>query len=85
MCSLPGFYAPKADLTAPKSDFRFTPESGSVSCQQRKSPTYSVTSSARASSVGGISMPSAFADLRLIARVELRRLFRWANRSASHP
>ena len=28
MCSLPGFYAPKADLTAPKSDFRFTPESG---------------------------------------------------------
>src|SRR5258707_13607214 len=28
VCSLPGFYAPKADLTAPKSDFRFTPESG---------------------------------------------------------
>ncbi len=31
MCSLPGFYAPKADLTAPKSDFRFTPESGLMS------------------------------------------------------
>src|SRR5260221_13112739 len=26
VCSLPGFYAPKADLTAPKSDVRFTPE-----------------------------------------------------------
>ena len=26
-----GFYAPKADLTAPKSDFRFTPESGLMS------------------------------------------------------
>jgi hypothetical protein len=31
VCSLPGFYAPKADLTAPKSDFRFTPESGLMS------------------------------------------------------
>ena len=35
-------------------------------CQKRKSPRYSIISSARASSVGGTVRPRAFAVLRLI-------------------
>src|SRR5262245_5678306 len=35
-------------------------------CQQRKCQPHSITSSARASTVGGISRPSAFAVLRLM-------------------
>src|SRR5215475_6747360 len=36
-----------------------------------RNPSYSITSSARASSVGGISRPSAFAVLRLITNWNL--------------
>jgi hypothetical protein len=34
-------------------------------------PAYSITSSARASSIGGISRPSAFAAFKLIAKMIL--------------
>src|SRR6266436_5627663 len=68
----------KAALTAPKSDFRFTPESGLRSdiapCPKSAAnglmhcniqDRYSITSSAVATSEGGIVRPSAFALLRL--------------------
>ncbi len=64
----------KADLTAPKSNLRFTPESGLKAdialCPFRAMnglmhrsnlSGYSITSSASASKVGGTTMPSAFA------------------------
>jgi hypothetical protein len=72
-------YGSKAALTAPKSNFRFTPESGLNSdiapcpksatsrLMHRSNLTaYSMTSSARASSDGGTSRLSALAVLRLI-------------------
>ena len=63
----------KADLTGPKSDFRFTLESGLKSdiapCPFRANngsgELYSITSSARASIVVGTSRPSALATFRL--------------------
>jgi hypothetical protein len=74
----------KADLTAPKSNFRFTPESGLKSdiapCPGSatsglmhciKWHRYSITSSARASRVGGISIPSILAVLRLMMNSNL--------------
>jgi hypothetical protein len=73
-------FGSKTDLTAPKSNFRSTPESGLnsdiASCPDRasnglmhrnKRRSYSITSSARPSSVAVISMPSALAVFRLIA------------------
>ena len=66
----------KTALTAPKSNFCFTPESGlsRTSLEVRFVPqaahapqqNYSITSSACASSVGGTVRPSAFAVLRLM-------------------
>ena len=74
--SAPG---PKADLTASKSDFRSTPESGLKSdiapcakcaisglMQCTKRECYSINSSARDSSIGGRVRPSAFAVFWLI-------------------
>jgi hypothetical protein len=43
----------------------------SEKCQNRKSPLHSMTSSARASSVGGMDRPSALAVFKLIARSNL--------------
>ena len=65
----------KADMCSAKQHVRFTPESGHVQCNSvcplcansgHRGP-YSITSSARARSVGGTAMPSAFAVLRLIS------------------
>src|SRR5205823_2319878 len=66
------------------SDPRHGRERGSARCQMQKLPSarkfhrgpslllaYSITSSARASSVGGTSMPSALAVLRLTANSNL--------------
>ena len=66
------------------NDVRIYPESGHVqrtrrcplcanSCQMRRSKQhlYSITSSARASSAGGTSRPSAFAVVRLMTRSNL--------------
>jgi hypothetical protein len=49
---------PKADISCCLSDVRFVPKADIV--------TYSITLSARASSVGGISRPRNLAALRLI-------------------
>src|SRR5262249_26588117 len=61
--------APAAEVSAarPGTTFRRRARSGREQ-SQRGSP-YSITSSARASSVGGTSRPSALAVLRLIARL----------------
>ena len=74
----------KAALTAPKSDFRFAPESGRKSdiaggpfCANNglmrciNCWAYSITSSARASSAGGIAKPRAFAVFMLITNSNL--------------
>jgi hypothetical protein len=71
-------------LTRADSDVRFTPQSGQsadkLACplsaksglmHRSKTASYSITSSARASSVGGISRRSAFAVLRLITNSNL--------------
>ena len=47
-------------------------------------PPHSITSSARARSVGGIARPASLAVLRLIARSNLRLLYRQVGR-AWHP
>jgi hypothetical protein len=50
---------PKADMCGAKRDVRFVPKADIP-------PAYSITSSARESTDGGIVRPSAFAVLRLI-------------------
>jgi hypothetical protein len=58
-------FAPKADKRA---DVSLSPLSANRDLTRRsKKHPYSITSSARASNVGGTSRPSAFAVLRLIA------------------
>jgi len=42
-----------------------------------RSASYSITSSARATSVSGTVRPSAFAVLRLMNKLELCRLYQW--------
>jgi hypothetical protein len=76
-----------------RCDVRFTPESGHVQCNsvcplcansglmhRSKQHFYSITSSARVSSVGGIVSPSALAVLRLITISNLAGS--WTGRSA---
>ena len=67
------------DICSAKRDVRFAPESGHVrctsSCPQSANSghrvAYSITSSARASNVGGIARPMALAALRLITKSNL--------------
>jgi hypothetical protein len=63
----------KAEVTATKSSFRFSPEGGLNTDKRRvrkvpfgSSRSYSITSSARASSVGRTLRPSAFAVFRFM-------------------
>jgi hypothetical protein len=66
----------EADPTAPKSDFRLTPGNrlkSDITAYPFRAISgsgyfYSITSSARPSSAGGISRPSAFAVVRLMTR-----------------
>jgi len=60
-----------------------TMPSGPPSANKRHSRGYSITSSARASKVGGISRPSFLAVLRLITRRNL--VTSWTGRSAGLP
>ena len=67
---------PKADMCGATSDVRFVPIADMHDCCR-----YSITSSARASTDGGIVRPSAFAVLRLIDQLVLgRRLHRQIGR-----
>jgi len=60
---------PEADMTGSPSDVAEVPHPDS--CTAANSACYSITSSARASSVGGISMPSDLAVFRLIVNSNL--------------
>jgi len=68
-------FGSKADMCSANRHVRFTPESGHVRrnlgcplwANSGHAATYSITSSARASSAGGTVRPRAFAVLRLIA------------------
>jgi len=73
-------FGSKADMTTSNLDVRFTPESGHCSGEQSRYvcfvpeadiTTYSITSSARARSDGGMVKPIAFAVVRLIAKSNL--------------
>jgi hypothetical protein len=57
---------PKADIKGDGCHVRLVPEAA-VSSRSKVAP-YSITSSARASKVGGTSRPSALAVLRLMTR-----------------
>ena len=59
---------PKADIGSTCQDVRFVPKADILHCGR---DCYSITSSARASSVGGISRPSALAVVRLMTRSNL--------------
>jgi hypothetical protein len=63
---------PKADIGTQSRNVRFVPKADMIA--------YSITSSARASSVAGISRPSDFAVLRLIANSNLVGC--WTGKSA---
>ena len=56
-------FAPRADIVAACRHVRFVPQEATYAVQQIAA--YSITSSARASSVGGTVRPSALAVLRL--------------------
>ena len=60
--------APKADIARGVRYVRFVPIADSGQAQLAR---YSITSSARARSVGGIVTPSAFAVFKLMARSNL--------------
>jgi len=77
-------FGSEADMYSARAHVRFTPESGHVQCtrpcllwaksglmQRSKEDRYSITSSTRASSVGGIVRPRAFAVVRLRTRSNL--------------
>jgi hypothetical protein len=53
----------KADIPQHRLDVRFVPKADILRCGKER--RYSITSSARASNVGGMVMPSALAVLRL--------------------
>ena len=57
---------PKADIDGNDGNVRFVPKADILRCG--KQDAYSITSSARASNVGGTWRPSALAVLTLIAR-----------------
>jgi putative tryptophan/tyrosine transport system substrate-binding protein len=59
---------PKADIRPRDQDVCFGPKADSCSAAKSR---YSITSSARANGVGGTSIPSAFAVLRLITNSNL--------------
>src|SRR6516165_1569136 len=60
---------PKADMGQSRCDVRFVPKADIL--HRGNLRRYSITSSTRARSVGGISRPSAFAVLRLITNSNL--------------
>ena len=72
-------FGSKADMCSATGHVRFAPESGHVRCKQEcplsansgHCATYSITSSALASSDGGTVRPSALAVLRLITSSNL--------------
>jgi len=57
-------FTPKADIAESDWHVRFVPKADILRCGKER--RYSITSSARAESVGEISSPSVFAVLRLI-------------------
>ena len=60
---------PKADIAGRCLDVRFVPKADILRCGKRR--RYSITSSARMSSVGGMVIPSALAVWRLIIVLNL--------------
>ena len=69
-------FGSKADICSAKRHVCFTPKSGHVQCNEgcplsANIQLYSITSSARTSSVGGTVMPSALAVLRLMTHSNL--------------
>src|SRR6266404_2522118 len=60
---------PRTDIERPVRHVRFVPRRDS--CAAANQHLYSITSSARASSAGGMMTPSAFAVFKLITRSNL--------------
>jgi len=77
-CPVDVRFGSKANICSALRDVRFTPKSGHVQCTRRcllwansGHATYSITSSARASSLGGTVTPRRVAALRLTTNSKL--------------
>jgi hypothetical protein len=68
---IPSGLPPRADIVNALWHFRFVPGGDLSRCSNVREQSYSITSSARTSSVEGMSMPSALAVIKLMTNSNL--------------